>query len=221
MQKQSLFDTIKKVYDKFKPKSYLEVSDEFMGLRFLDLANSVDSITNITGVGFWPKQDLKSLPDKITIYPVSSDYYIHSPYMTDTWKNRFDMIFLDGYKKVELVLKNLILFQGLLNPNGIFVVTNLSPDNAQEAERAKFGNKSTSKCGDCYRLLTIMKKTNNTAIKQILCEDGGLFIMQNMDMAYYNLNMVALVRDVLDIPFEKRETSYDITTEEYFQDNIS
>lgn len=218
MSSLSLSETIKKIHSIIKPKRYLEISDDALGCRFVDLA---DPQTNVIGVNFWPMQsDLKHLPENITIFPVSSDYFFHSPYMTDCNKYRADLVLIDGCKKVEMAMKNAIFANNLLEENGFVMITNTSPELAEDARRAKFGDNYSSKYGDVYRFLNILKRVNVTDnIHQILCDDGGLTIIGKHHSEEFRLQMIYLVRDVLNVPLDEREKSYDITPEEYFNPN--
>lgn len=213
MQSLPLVDTIKKIHEKFKPKNYLEVSDEYMGLKFLNLANPD---TKITGVCYWPCVDQKQVGDNVTIYPVTADYYAHSAYMTNNYKA--DMVLIDGCFKVEVITKFFILLNYWLADDGIMLITHTAPSNPDEAIRAKFGDISTSKHGDGYRFLNILKK-NNTSAHQILCDDGGLLVLQKTDVEPYLSNMLTLIRDALNITFEERVKDYDISPEDYFSEN--
>ena len=213
MQNPSIIETVKKVIDKVNPKDYLEISESHLGLRFIDMFQNTE--THVIGVNHWPRWDLQSLPQNIIIFPVRSDYYWHSPYMTLNYTYQADVILIDGCQKVELALKNIVFASKYLNENGIILVTNTAPDDPTQAIRPKFGEVDVTRHGDTYRLLSVLKKANTGTIHQILCDDGGLCVLSNLNADVLNINMITYVRDCLNIPLEDREKSYDITLEEY------
>lgn len=212
MQNLSVTDILSKIHKVFKPKSYLEISDSPMGCRFLDLT---DPEINVVGVNYWPKWDLKSLPKNAIIYPVTSDYFFQCPYMT---RNNYkaDMIVVDGCKRFELMLRNCTFSSHLVNEDGLILITGTSPEKAEDAIRPRFGDDDQSKYGDGYKFLSILKKNNITA-HQILCDDGGLTVISGNNLKIFTDDIVWQVRDFLNLPFEEREKSYDISPEEYLE----
>lgn len=213
MLNPSIADTVKAVLNIFNPKDYLEISEAKNGLRFLDLFQNTD--THIVGVDYWPKWTIRNLPGNINIFPVRPDYYWHSDYMTMEYKYRADVIMIDGCQKVEIALRNIIFANMLLNKGGHILITGTAPENSEDAIRPKFGDKAVSKYGDVYKLLTVLKTAKAATIEQILCDDGGLCVLSNINSDAIHMHMVQYVRDCLDMPFEDREKIFDISLEDF------
>lgn len=215
MPNPSMIDTVKSVIGLLNPSNYLEVSESKYGLRFLELFQNTD--TYVIGVNYWPKWSVTDLPKNIIIFPVRPDYYWHSDYMTMEFKYRPDVVMIDGCQKVEIALRDIVFAGLMLNQNGHILITNTAPENPEEAIRPKFGDENVTKYGDTYRLLSILKTSNAATVDQILCDDGGLCVLSNINTDAINLYMVQLVRDCLDMPLENREKSFDISLEDYLK----
>jgi len=214
MLNPSISEVLTMLHAKLKPKQYLEIGGD--GCSFVGYA---DKNTEVVGVSHWPKWDLKKLPPNILIYPVTSDYFLHSSYMLRTINP--DLILIDGFKKFEQIMKIFCMVEVYFGRPGVTVlIHDTSPTDPSAAIRPKFGSNEQPLCGDGYKFLSILKKRTDLKIQQLTC-NTGLTIVTNLDKdnSLFRDRMAFLVRDYLDLPLDKRETCFDISYDDYVAGN--
>ena len=209
MSNPSLFDLLTFQFNRVRPKLFLTLGDH---------ARYVQCVPQpILGLGVdpWPTMNMKELPPNQQVYPVTSDYFFHSPYMIRDLHP--DIIMISGFKRFEQVLRDAIFSEKLCKKESIIMIMNTVPLAASDIDRADI-SPSQHQTGDVFKIIPIYKKYRpDIKISTITDIDMGFTILENLDEANHVLQteLVLAVQDVIDQKFEERDTSTDMTLDEY------
>ena len=213
MSNPSLLDVVSYMFNRVRPKLFLTLGDH---------AKYVQCVPQpILGLGIdpWPMMSLKSLPPNQLVYPVTCDYFFHSPYMIKELHP--DIVLISGYHRFEQVLRDIIFSEKLCKKESVIMVANTYPLAKEDIDRADI-TQSQHQTGDVYKIIPIFRQFRpDLKVTTLTDVDKGLTIIENLDEANHVLqhDLVHAVEDVIDTPFDKRDTSTDATFDEYKQHN--
>lgn len=209
MNNPSLLDVISFLFNRMNPKLFVTIGDR---------ARYVQCVPQpILGLGVdpWPLMSLKSLPPNQQVYPVTSDYFFHSPYMIKELHP--DIIMITGFHRFEQVLRDVMFAEKLCYNKSVILIDNTAPTSQDDIDRADI-TASAHQTGDVFKLIPIFKKYRpEMKISTLIDVDRGVTIFENLDESSHILQhaLVQAVEDVIDIPYDQRDNSTDMTFEEY------
>ena len=209
MNNPSLLDVISYQFNRIRPKVFLAIGDR---------ARYVQCVPQpILGLGVdpWPIMNLKSLPPNQQVYPVTSDYFFHSPYMVKELHP--DIILISGFHRFEQVLRDVIFAEKLCSNKSIIMVENTAPASQDDIDRADI-TAVAHQTGDVFKIIPIFKKYRpEMKVSTLIDVDKGITIFENLDESNHTLQyeLVQAVEEVIDIPFADRDASTDMTFEAY------
>lgn len=209
MNNHSLLDVLSFLFNKVRPKLFVTLGDH---------AKYVQCVPQpILGLGVdpWPLMKLKELPPNQLVYPVTSDYFFHSPYMIKDLHP--DIVLISGFKRFEQVLRDVIFSEKLCQKNSVILVTNTVPLEEGDTDRADITT-SKHQTGDIFKIIPVYKKYRpDIKVSTITDVDKGVTIFENLDESNHVLQheLVSAVGDVIDLTFDQRDTSTYMTLDEY------
>ena len=209
----TVLDVISYQFNRINPKLFIAIGDH---------AKYVQCVPQpILGLGIdvWPSMNLKSLPANQLVYPVSSDYFFHSPYMIQHIHP--DIVLISGFYKFEQVLRDVMFSEKLCKKESIIMFTNTVPlaDGDVERDDLVASNHHT---GDVFKIIPIFRKYRpSVKISTLTDVDKGITILENLDESDHTLQheMLQAAGDVFDLTFAQRDTSTDMTFEQYKAQN--
>lgn len=169
------------------------------------------------GVDPWPLLKLEKLPPNLKVYPVTSDYFFHSPYMTHDLS--LDMVVLTGYRKFEQLLRDIVFSEKLCKNTSMIVIHGTAPHDENEASR-NTQPQGQVHVGDGFKCLAALKKYRPD-LKLSTCTDvgAGLTIIENPDETNHVIQntMVHVVTELINQKLEERDTSTDMTFDAFLK----
>lgn len=209
MNNLSLLELLKYMFNRLQPKMFITIGDR---------ASYVQCVPQpILGLGIdpWPLMSLKSLAPNQQVYPVTSDYFFHSPYMIKELHP--DIVMITGFHRFEQVLRDIMFAEKLCNNKSVIMINNTAPLSPDDIDRADI-TASAHQTGDVFKVIPIFKKYRpEVKVSTLIDVDKGVTIFENLDESSHILQhaLVEAVGDVINIPYDQRDSSTDMTFEEY------
>jgi hypothetical protein len=197
------------IFNKVKPKQFLTIGDH--GRYVLPIPEGIEAI----GVDPWPAKKDKELAPNQSIFPVTSDYFFHSVYMTRGINP--DIVLITKIQRVEHVLRDIIFSEKLCKDNAVIMITGTCPADVRDTERSAQLLYPTQ-VGDVYKLIPIIKKLRpKIKISTITDIPDGVTILENLDKTdnVMQMKMVQSLVEVFGIRFEDRDRSTYVTFDDY------
>lgn len=211
MSSRSIIESLDAIIKKHKPDTIMTIGDRCLFLRL------VPPTSLGLGIDPWPIVKINELPPNLKVFPVTSDYFFHSPYMVHDLS--VDFVLITGYRKFEQLLRDIVFSEKLCKPTARIVIHGTVPLSKEEASRDDVPN-TERRVGDVFKCIEALKKYRPDLRITTLTDVGaGLTIIDHLDESNHTVqnSMVKVVADFINQPWDQRDTSTDTTFEEYMK----
>ena len=209
MSNRSLIDVLNVIFPRVRPSQFLTIGDHG---RYVEI---IPEPIRAIGVDPWPSKTDKELAPNQSIFPVTSDYFFHSVYMMKQMD--VDVALLVDIMRVEQALRDMIFTEKICKRTSVIMITGTYPTDEKMTERSAI-RLFQDQVGDVYKLIPIIKILRpEITISTITDVPGGVTILENLNEASTELQMkmVQSLGMVFESKLENRDTSTDMTLDEY------
>lgn len=211
MSNRSVTESLDAIIKKINPDTIMTIGDHCLFLRL------VPPTSLGLGIDPWPLVKINELPPNLKVFPVTSDYFFHSPYMVHDLA--VDFVLITGYRKFEQLLRDIVFSEKLCKPTAKIVIHGTVPATKEEASRDDVPNNERH-VGDVFKCISALKKYRPEMKISTLTDVGaGVTIIDKLDETNHTVqnSMVRVVADFINLPWDQRDTSTDTTFDEWMK----
>ena len=189
---ENYFEVLARMHSHLRPRTYIEIG-VFRGAS-LRLAGAD---TRALGVDPQPILDKPAGTNQFVFAKTSDDFFANHDVVHELGGRPVDMAFIDGMHKFEFALRDFINIERLARPDGVVLVHDCFPLDAQTASRDR---STLFWSGDIWRLILLLRKHRpDLAVHTIATPPTGLGMIFNLDPSSRVLadNLDAIVAEYL------------------------